>query len=196
MPPATQAEQQLQSFRPRDFAQLLWAVATLRAVPAWHGSSFARVFFAASGPRLPWFGPQDLANILWGCTVLRAQPPPAWLAAAVAGVQQQWARFKPQELSITLLCLAKLGVAFQDPCDASAAGQPTQQQQQQQQQQQSAASPTRTAAAGPAVSPGWHWLVLAAARAMPLMGPQEVANLLWGLAAGRAALHEQELQVS
>lgn len=40
------------------------------------------------------------------------------------------------------------------------------------------------------------WLMLCIARTAPSMGPQEVANLLWGLAAGGAVLLEEQVQVS
>jgi hypothetical protein len=190
-----QAQQQLDRFPPRNLAQLIWATASLGAQPP---RPFLQSFLQASQRQLQQFNTTDLANSLWAFASLGFRPPAPWLQDALAASARCWSEFKPFELSICVWGFAKLGVRFRGP----GVVMPAQQQQQQQQQQQTARSvpPGAAAAAEDSQSAGWSdvsvgWLLPSIALLTPAMGPQEVANLLWGLAVGRAALSPQQVQV-
>jgi hypothetical protein len=196
-----QAAEQLQYFRPRNLAQLIWAAATLQAqLP----STFPAAFLAASGSQLPWFQPIDIANTLWGLATLGVKPQPQWLHAARQAAGLCWSRFKPFELSISVWSLAKLGAYFGDLGSWSHPQQQQQQhaqlqpQQQQQQQQQGPSVPAAVSdihRGADARDTGFGWLFSSMALLSPAMGVQEIANLLWGLAVGRATLSSQQVQV-
>lgn len=202
-----QVQQQLQHFPPRNLGQLIWAVAALQAhLPP----SFLHTSLAASGGRLPGFKPIDLANTLWGLAKLGAKPPPTWLSAALAASAQCWAGFKPFELSISVWGFARLGVQFREPERLA----PLQQQRQERRSTAAPPLPAAAAAAGEAGVGkggrgssssscmvqgaglvGYGWLLSSMALIVPSMGQQEIANLLWGLAVGKAALPQQHVQV-
>lgn len=181
-----QAQQQLQdlNFRPRNLAQLIWAAATLQVQPP---SSFMHAFLAASGSQMQRFKAIDLANTLWGVARLGYQPSSLWLSASLAASARCWSQFKPFELSISIWALATMGVRFTRPGLL------------QQQQQRQSGMPSAAAAAGAGSlglqGSGFSWLLGSIALLITAMGLQEIANLLWGLAVGRAALSPQEVQV-
>lgn len=205
-------------FLPRDFAQLIWATATLQKLsegPAL-SSAFVAAFLSASGASLPRFKPIDLANTLWGLATLGVQPPRRWLACALAAAARCWSSFQPFELSISVWALAKLGVCFRGQ-----GGSGQQQQQHMRQWQQRSGSSTQSVAPGDSAAAGasaaavagwvggggngpaqaslhesgFGWLLGSISLLMPAMGLQEVANLLWGLAVGRAVLSQLQVQV-
>jgi len=132
----------------------------------------------------------DLANTLWGLATLGVQPPVLWLNAACAVSGRRWSRFKPFELSITVWAFAKLGACF------SGHGTWDIQQQQQQQEEQQQASTAAATAAGTLEGTEFGWLLGSIPLLVPAMGLQEIANLLWGLAVGGAALTQQQTQAS
>jgi hypothetical protein len=178
-----QAQQQLVHFQPRNLAQLIWATATLQVQPS---SDFMSAYSAASGTQLPRFRAIDLANTLWGLARLEFQPSGLWLSAALAASARCWSQFKPSELSISIWALARLGVRF------TCLG--LQQQQEQQHQSVRPAAEAWASSLGLQES-GFSWLLGSIALLSPAMGLQEIANLLWGLAVGRASMSRQEVQV-
>jgi hypothetical protein len=179
-----QAQQQLLHFQPGNLARLIWATATLQVQPP---SAFMHAFLAASGAQMPRFRAIDIANTLWGVAKLGYKPPGLWLDAALAASARCWSGFKPFELSISIWALARLGVRFTRPGLL-------------QQQQQQSVTPAPAAAAGASSlglqGSGFSWLLESIVLLSCAMGPQEIANLLWGLAVGKAALSRQEVQVS
>jgi hypothetical protein len=137
--------------------------------------SFLANFLAECSDKLSLFKPIDLANTLWALAALAVTPPADWLSSALAACAAQWPQFKPQELSITVWGLARLGAGFRV--------------------QPYPAHPHYglTAELGEG---GLVGLMAAAAWQVPAMSPQEVSNLVWGLAVGGALLPPQQLQVS
>lgn len=142
----------------------------MRAKPS---RSFLASFLAESGDRLAQFKPQDIANTLWALATLGVQPPADWLQNALSAAERQWVRFRPQELSITIWGFAKLGLGFKP--------QP--------------ASPGFSIGGGGLSPEGMGSLLVAVVGMMPAMSPQEVCNVLWGLAVGQADVAPQQVQV-
>ncbi|KAG2501689.1 hypothetical protein HYH03_000191 [Edaphochlamys debaryana] len=91
----------LPSFRGRQLANTLWAVAKLGRRPP---RPFLEAYTAAIRAHLPTFEPQHLANTLYALMLMDYVPPNAWLQDFLGAVQQQMQGLRPSELA--QLCYA------------------------------------------------------------------------------------------
>ncbi|GFR44301.1 hypothetical protein Agub_g5513, partial [Astrephomene gubernaculifera] len=201
----------LRSFPPRDLSQLLWAAATLDCCGPLP-SGFLHEVVGAAELRLGAFEPQAISNMLWALARLRYRPPRPWLLAVCSASAPQLPLFSPQALANTAAALAAWELqplqpewreAFLAACldmwrrttaaeaaevevaNVRHAAEPRRRMQQPAVPTHSIAA-TAWAVARLRLAPSADWvaaLAEAAAATAPYMNGQDVANVMWALAA-------------